>query len=96
MATSFHPSIPVLSPSFLYHPYIPTFKSKDFSFTCIVGTYTDSYSAMLCVVSTYSLSFCSGCKRCTQQVGSKVTFYGSKGKLSSVAVDLLCTRVLNK
>ena len=38
-------------------------------------------------------SFCSGCKRCTQQVGSKVTFYGSKGKLSSVAVDLLCTRV---
>ena len=36
MATSisFHPSIPVLSPSFLYHPYIPSFKSKDFSFTC--------------------------------------------------------------
>ena len=28
-----------------------------------------------------------------QQVGSKVTFYGSKGKLSSLAVDLLCTRV---
>ena len=28
-------SIPVLSPSFLYHPYIPSFKSKDFSFTCI-------------------------------------------------------------
>ena len=50
-------------------------------------------SAMPCVVSTYSLTFCSGCKRCTQQVGSKVTFYGSKGKLSSVAVDLLCTRV---
>ena len=48
---------------------------------------------MPCVVSTYSLSFCSGCKRCTQQVGSKVTFYGSKGKLSSVAVDLLCTHV---
>ena len=29
-----HPFIPVLSPSFLYHPYIPSFKSKDFSFTC--------------------------------------------------------------
>ena len=28
-----HPFIPVLSPSFLYHPYIPSFKSKDFSFT---------------------------------------------------------------
>ena len=42
-----------------------------------------------------TVSFCSGCKRCTQQFGSKVTFrfYGSKGKLSSVAVDLLCTRV---
>ena len=44
MATSisFHPSIPVLSPSFLYHPYIPSFKSKDFSkdfsFTCILST----------------------------------------------------------
>ena len=25
-----HPFIPVLSPSFLYHPYIPSFKSKDF------------------------------------------------------------------
>ena len=35
MATSIHPSIPVLSPSFLYHPYIPSFQSKDFSFTCI-------------------------------------------------------------
>ena len=35
MATSIRPSIPVLSPSFLYHPYIPSFKSKDFSFTCI-------------------------------------------------------------
>ena len=27
-----HPFIPVLSPSFLYHPYIPSFKSKDFSY----------------------------------------------------------------
>ena len=27
MATSIHPSIPVLSPSFLYHPHIPSFKS---------------------------------------------------------------------
>ena len=36
MATSIRPSIPVLSPSFLYHPYIPSFKSKDFSFTCII------------------------------------------------------------
>ena len=44
-------------------------------------------------VQSTTLSFCSGCKRCTQQVGSKVTFYGSKGKLSSVTVDLLCTRV---
>ena len=35
MATSIHPSIPVLSPSFLCHPYIPPFKSKDFSFTCL-------------------------------------------------------------
>ena len=35
MATSIHPSIPVVSPSFLYHPYIPSFQSKDFSFTCI-------------------------------------------------------------
>ena len=37
MATSisFHPSIPALSPSFLYHSYIPSIKSKDFSFTCI-------------------------------------------------------------
>ena len=25
-----HPFIPVLSPSFLYHPYIPSFKSIDF------------------------------------------------------------------
>ena len=31
-----HPFIPVLSPSFLYHPYIPSFKSKDFSFTCLL------------------------------------------------------------
>ena len=36
MATSIHPSIPVLSPSFLYHPYIPSFQSKDFSFTCLL------------------------------------------------------------
>ena len=36
MATSIRPSIPVLSPSFLYHPYIPSFKSKDFSFTGII------------------------------------------------------------
>ena len=28
----------VLFPSFLYHPYIPSFKSKDFSFTCILST----------------------------------------------------------
>ena len=34
-----HPSIPVLSPSFLYHPYIPSFESKDFSFTIIIGLY---------------------------------------------------------
>ena len=32
MATSIHPSIPVLSPSFLYHPYIPSFQS----FTCLL------------------------------------------------------------
>ena len=31
-----HPSILVLSPSFLYHPYVPSFKSKDFSFTCLL------------------------------------------------------------
>ena len=37
MATSIHPSIPVLSPSFLYHPYIPSLQSKDFSFTCTIG-----------------------------------------------------------
>ena len=36
MATFIHPSIPVLSPSFLYHPYIPSFQSKDFSFTCYI------------------------------------------------------------
>ena len=30
-----HPFIPVLSPSFLYHP---SFKSKDFSFTFILST----------------------------------------------------------
>ena len=29
-----HPFIPVLSPSFLCHPYIPSFKLNDFSFTC--------------------------------------------------------------
>ena len=33
-----HQFIPVLSPSFLYHPYIPSFKSKDFSFTCLLST----------------------------------------------------------
>ena len=38
MATSIHPSIPVLSPSFLYHPYIPSLELKDFSFTCILST----------------------------------------------------------
>ena len=32
-----HPFIPVLSPSFLYHPYIPSFKLKDFSFTCLLS-----------------------------------------------------------
>ena len=32
-----HPFFPVLSPSFLYHPYIPSFKSKDFSFTCLLS-----------------------------------------------------------
>ena len=32
-----HPFISVLSPSFLYHPYIPSFKSKDFSFTCLLS-----------------------------------------------------------
>ena len=37
-----HPFIPVLSPSFLYHPYIPSFKSKDFSFTCIYILYTEN------------------------------------------------------
>ena len=30
METSSHPSIPVLSPSFLYHPYIPSLEA----FTC--------------------------------------------------------------
>ena len=34
-----HPFIPVLSPSFLYHPYIPSFKSKDFSFTCLLSLF---------------------------------------------------------
>ena len=42
-----HPFIPVLSPSFLYHPYIPSFKSKDFSFTCLL-----SFFAALCILSS--------------------------------------------
>ena len=37
---SFHP---VLSPSFLYHPYIPSFKSKDFSFTKYYRILSDIY-----------------------------------------------------
>ena len=41
-----HPFIPVLSPSFLYHPYIPSFKSKDFSFTCIYIYYM--YTSVQC------------------------------------------------
>ena len=42
-----HPFIPVLSPSFLYHPYIPSFKSKDFSFTCLL-----SFLAAHCILSS--------------------------------------------
>ena len=40
MATSisFHPSIPVFSPSFLYRPYIPSFKSKDLLVTLNFST----------------------------------------------------------
>ena len=49
MATSIHPSIPVLSPSFLYHPYIPSLESKDFSFTCILST------TVLSDIHTYAL-----------------------------------------
>ena len=49
-----HPFIPVLSPSFLYHPYIPSFKSKDFSFICseeyIAWGYLLLFTRMLCVV----------------------------------------------
>ena len=41
-----HQFIPVLSPSFLYHPYIPSFKLKDFSFTCLL-----SFFAALCICS---------------------------------------------
>ena len=33
-----HAFIPLLSPSFLYHPYIFPLKPKDFSFTCILST----------------------------------------------------------
>ena len=43
-----HPFIPVLSPSFLYHPYIPSFKSKDFSFTCTMYMYM--YNTMNCIM----------------------------------------------
>ena len=47
MATSIHPSIPVLSPSFLYHPYIPFFQSKDFIYLyiCIIQRY-EMYRAL--------------------------------------------------
>ena len=42
-----HPFIPVLSPS---HPYIPTFKSKDFSFTCLFNN-ADAISLSTVVLS---------------------------------------------
>ena len=56
MATSIHPSIPVLSPSFLYHPYIPSFQSKDFSFTCniIANHYLkNSYNLAIAISGKY-------------------------------------------
>ena len=43
-----HPFIPALSPSFLYHPYIPSFKSKDFSFTCLLSFFAAHCIFILC------------------------------------------------
>ena len=55
-----HLFIPVLSPSFLYHPYIPSFKSKDFSFTCLLSFFllhTAYYSEEYYIAWGYLLLF---------------------------------------
>ena len=49
-----HQFIPVLSPSFLYHPYIPSFKSKDFSFTCIYYIPENGRCSLKNITLTYS------------------------------------------
>ena len=62
------------------HIYI--YRNLSFNIIQTVGLATIVHAPIVpCIVSAYSLSFGSGCKCCTQQVGSKVTFYGSKRKL---------------
>ena len=53
-----HPSILVLSPSFLSHPYIPSFNSKDFSFTCILSTTVLSDTGISLLLFTHLLCLC--------------------------------------
>ena len=43
-------TIPILSPSFLYHPYIPSF-SKEFSFTFLFSFFI--YSVMTVAIDSY-------------------------------------------
>ena len=70
-----HPFIPVLSPSFLYHPYIPSFKSKDFSFTCLLSSFfccTLHITLRICLglfIVVYTLVvFISCCRKCVMYV----------------------------
>ena len=73
-----HPFIPVLSPSFLYHPYIPSFKSKDFSFTCLLSFFAAHcilnfmlwwiYCLGLFIVVYTHVVFMSCCRKCVMYV----------------------------
>ena len=69
------PFIPVLSPSFLYHPYIPSFKSKDFSFTCLLSFFcctlhisSEEYCLGLFIVVYTLVVFMSCCRKCVMYV----------------------------
>ena len=71
-----HPFIPVLSPSFLYHPYIPSFKVKDFSFTCLLSFFaalcilsSEEYNSLRLFIVVYTLVvFMSCCRKCVMYV----------------------------
>ena len=72
-----HPFIPVLSPSFLYHPYIPSFKSKDFSFICLIDFLPSSMSVPSCRKDNLNLNHYQPPQPCGTRVTSRLQHAGN-------------------